>query len=273
LWVDGDLRDIGTANLVQAVCANKKKTGVLMKRDEVEGYLFFDDGLIVDARVGLLEGEHAAVYLLKWTEGTFRMSAQFRSGARTVGKECQKLLAEAERRLELDRGGSSESEAGGDPADDDLEATVFTLLSRLEQGVTKLKAKRGRSAHALLDGLGDLLDLVAEVHEGMFGDWLRRTTVAKAFEAARVRFPDAPGLTIDEWRFSVKAAVKTYEDGDAKEEGGARPSTRLVAVLRWMLEEYLAMFGRLFRSSSRERQWWETCAVFLRELDRVRDEF
>ncbi len=273
MGIDGDLSDIGTANLVQAVCASKKRTGVLMRRGDVEGYLFFDDGLIADARVGFLEGEQAAVYLLKWTEGTFRMSAEFRSGARTVGKEGQKLLAEAERRVALDRGGSPESETAGDSADDDLEVNLFTLLSRLEQGVTRLGARRGKSTRSLLDGLGELLDAVAEVHEAMFGDWSRRTTVAKAFEAATVRFPDAPTLAIDEWQFSVKTTLKTYEVGDAKETGGDRPSLRLVAVLRWILKEYLAMFGRLFRSSSRERQWWETCAVFFRELDRAQEEF
>ena len=274
--VEGDLMDIPATSLVQTVCYGRKKTGMQLARPGEEGLMIFEEGQIVHAQAGLLEGEEAVYYLLSWSEGRFRLSEDIASTERTVRMGWNELLLEGMRRLDegQERPGSGPAlDPAREQLEERLEVRLLALLSRLEQLMVKLGERRPRAAATFVSGTAELVNLVLEFQEKRPDDGPRSVPLVKVLALTNARFPFARILEADGRRLSARMATRMFESWDGPADRKRYVFNQLAEALLWMLKEYFTMFGRTFRSESRERQWRETYSVFVRELERLKDEF
>jgi hypothetical protein len=64
------------------------------------GLIFFQDGKVIDAQLGPLQGEEALFSLFLWRAGTFRFHKAVRSTQRTIAQANESLLLEGVRRID-----------------------------------------------------------------------------------------------------------------------------------------------------------------------------
>ncbi len=64
------------------------------------GLIFFQDGKVIDAQLGPLQGEEALFSLFLWRAGTFRFHKEVRSTQRTINQANESLLLEGVRRID-----------------------------------------------------------------------------------------------------------------------------------------------------------------------------
>ena len=64
------------------------------------GRIYFQDGLVADARLGTLQGEEALLSLFLWRAGAFRFIDGARSPTRTITQSNESLLMEGVRRID-----------------------------------------------------------------------------------------------------------------------------------------------------------------------------
>ncbi len=98
----GSLQDLQLPDLVQ-VMSMQGKTGrfVLKNEDEDEiGYVYLEDGQIVHAEVGNIEGEFAVYKIAPWSHGEFVFEPNVTAPKRTIRKSNASLMMEAARRLD-----------------------------------------------------------------------------------------------------------------------------------------------------------------------------
>lgn len=96
----GRLEVVGPAELVQAMHLNRQ-TGVLAVQDEgTHGTMYFEDGEVLDARIGHEVGEEAFYAFLRWTRGGFRFEAGRRDVSRLLHRDTMGLLLEGLRRID-----------------------------------------------------------------------------------------------------------------------------------------------------------------------------
>ncbi|RME86765.1 MAG: DUF4388 domain-containing protein [Planctomycetota bacterium] len=96
----GKLNLISLAELTQTIAMNQK-TGVLhLTRDDDQGNIFFEKGMIINAQYGDLEREEAFFELLRWNDGSFRFSHEPPEVERVMEWDTMGLLMEGLRRLD-----------------------------------------------------------------------------------------------------------------------------------------------------------------------------
>lgn len=272
MTVEGDLGDLSVASLIQAVCSERRRAGLRLRRHTEEGAIYFDDGEIVHAELGLLEGERAIYSFLTWDEGQFRMSRDIASASRTVRLQWNQLLMEGMRRLdERERGFQAEPRSADyeetHGAEERFEEGLLTLVSQLEQGMTRVDERKMRSRPTLvLSTLGELVNRVSAFSEMAPLADARTATLVKALIRVNERFQYARILRAESNRLSVQPAVGAYESWDGDENSRRFVFRQLVQSLIRILEEYFAFFGACFQSSARAGQWKETYQVFLADL-------
>jgi hypothetical protein len=77
--ITGEIAEVGVQNLVQ-MFMNSVPTGTLtLQRDQQEGVIGFEEGMLCFARIGAASGLKALVRLMTWTEGRFEFHASLDS--------------------------------------------------------------------------------------------------------------------------------------------------------------------------------------------------
>jgi type IV pilus assembly protein PilZ len=77
--ITGEIAEVGVQNLVQ-MFMNSVPTGTLtLQRDQQEGVIGFEEGMLCFARLGAASGLKALVRLMTWTEGRFEFHASLDS--------------------------------------------------------------------------------------------------------------------------------------------------------------------------------------------------
>jgi Tfp pilus assembly protein PilZ len=73
--ISGSISDLGLANLVQMFGSSTPRGTVVCEREGEQGWIVFDEGALVSARLGALRGHDALVSMLDWADGRFEFEA------------------------------------------------------------------------------------------------------------------------------------------------------------------------------------------------------
>lgn len=98
----GSLKDLQLPDLVQVMSMQGKTGRFVLKNDEEgeTGYVYLEDGEIVHAEVGNIEGEFAIYKIAPWSTGEFVFEPNVPPPRRTIKKSNASLMMEAAKRLD-----------------------------------------------------------------------------------------------------------------------------------------------------------------------------
>ncbi len=122
MGLQGNLRDMSVADIIQVNCQDKKTASAKMISNGKEAVIYFKDGAVVHAYLGQIKGEEAIYKVLSWDEGEFVLEIDEESPEVSIRRNWSGLLLEGAKRLdELNQGDVSESifieEASGDTSE------------------------------------------------------------------------------------------------------------------------------------------------------------
>ncbi len=279
--LEGNLKDISLTSVVQVMCIERRKAGLFVRRRGEEGAIFFDNGEIVHATVGRLEGEEAVYQLLTWTEGTFRTNDQISIPTKTVGMNWNHLLIEGMRRIDEGRENKitfvppdkltlSQGEVEQDST---LENDLILLLSKLEHLISKLRESKvqKRPANAL-EILADLVNQIIIFSEGVSKVNTVESSLVKALIRASDIYPQARFLQAEYNRVSVQTVINLYGSWAGSPADRRYMFRQISHSLINITEYYFSLFMNNFRSPLMRDQWKETYGVFVFDLTRAVDQ-
>ncbi len=100
--VQGSLTHMAFSDMIQILCANNRSVEIVLTQHESkrEGHVFVENGEVVHASVGELEGEGAFYELLRWHTGEFTTLPCKEFPSRTIRAPLMTLLMEGARRAD-----------------------------------------------------------------------------------------------------------------------------------------------------------------------------
>jgi predicted regulator of Ras-like GTPase activity (Roadblock/LC7/MglB family) len=96
----GDLKDLALVDIIQINCVGRNTARLTVNYPTGEGVFFFQDGEVVDARLGNLIGIEAVYKALGMEEGSFRIDAGVTSPTRTIFEQWASILMEGMRLMD-----------------------------------------------------------------------------------------------------------------------------------------------------------------------------
>jgi predicted regulator of Ras-like GTPase activity (Roadblock/LC7/MglB family) len=96
----GDLKDLALVDIIQINCVGRNTARLTVNYPSGEGVFYFQDGDIVDARLGNLVGIEAVYKALNYEEGSFRIDAGVTSPTRTIFEQWAGILMEGMRLID-----------------------------------------------------------------------------------------------------------------------------------------------------------------------------
>lgn len=96
----GDLKDLALVDIIQINCVGRNTARLTVNYPTGEGVFFFQDGEVVDARLGNLVGIDAVHRALGMEEGSFRIDAGMTSPTRTIFEPWASILMEGMRLID-----------------------------------------------------------------------------------------------------------------------------------------------------------------------------
>ncbi|MGB7539154.1 MAG: DUF4388 domain-containing protein [Anaerolineales bacterium] len=115
MGIQGNLRDMALADLIQHTCQDRKTAQLEINRAGVQASLFFKDGSLVHAQSGGETGEEVVYRILNWNEGSFTLQTGVEPPSTTIARAWSSLLMEGARRI--DETGQPIPVARNDPTD------------------------------------------------------------------------------------------------------------------------------------------------------------
>ncbi len=112
----GFIHGFTLANFLQAVEVEQKSITLRIKSESRVGYLYLDDGVLIDAEADDLKGEKAAVEMLCWNDAHIEILGMSRK-ERTIDTPLMHILLEASKRKD-------EKDESARPHDDELEEAI-----------------------------------------------------------------------------------------------------------------------------------------------------
>ncbi|MBN1439406.1 MAG: DUF4388 domain-containing protein [Anaerolineales bacterium] len=100
MGIQGNLRDMALADLIQHTCQDRKTAELSIQRAGHKASLFFKGGKLVHAQSGSETGEEVVYRLLQWEEGVFNLENGIEPPATSIQREWSSLLLEGARRLD-----------------------------------------------------------------------------------------------------------------------------------------------------------------------------
>ncbi len=104
----GQVHGISLPSFLQMLELEGKTCTLEVSTSDQMGYLYFDEGTLVNARATRLTGSDAALEILTWNRPMIDMDYQMTSGHRTILRPLMSLLLESRRRLDETRSPASE---------------------------------------------------------------------------------------------------------------------------------------------------------------------
>lgn len=272
----GDLQDISLANLIQMLCLDQRKAKLTLERSQEQASIFFNNGQVIHAQAGTLQGEDAIYHLLSWNNGAFRMNDFQFSPEQNVTEPWNHLLMEGMRLLDEDNSFEFQDAGQGNghtpltpteiEQDDALENSFILLLSNLEQAQVQLDHKKhDKQVATALQLLTEIINELAAFAEKLPTDpplHLNQMidTAAKSYNTTRL-------LRVRQNRLSVGVLLKLHESwtGTATERQQTFKEISLSQII--IIQEYLSQLVNLFNADTIASQWRETCNIFLTELN------
>jgi len=98
----GSLSDLQLPDLVQVMSMQGKSGRFVLKNEEEGevGYVYLEEGQVVHAEVGNIEGEFAIYKIAPWSKGEFVFEPDVPAPKRSIKKSNASLMMEAARRLD-----------------------------------------------------------------------------------------------------------------------------------------------------------------------------
>jgi predicted regulator of Ras-like GTPase activity (Roadblock/LC7/MglB family) len=100
MGINGDLKDISFADLVQIHCMDPRNARMSITRLDQEAKVYFAEGQVVHAELGKQSGEEVIFELLGWNDGQFNVDNEVELPVRTINRMWSGLLLEGARRLD-----------------------------------------------------------------------------------------------------------------------------------------------------------------------------
>jgi hypothetical protein len=274
--IAGDLKDMSLPSIVQIICMEQRKVELVLNRRHVEGKIFFDDGEIVHARVGPLEGQEAVYHLLTWSNGDFHTTHNVSIPRRTVAVPWNKLLMDGMQKLDelknvaipsepLRRAASDRVDVERDSA---AENEMILLLSKLEHVASRLAEKNVRRRPvAALQILTEMVNELAEFSEGVLGKSKSSEVSRKVLNEAEADCPSLRGFQPQNNRLPNDMAATLYNDASS----GARSQVfaALCESMISIMDAYFALFTSSLQSETVIARLSEVCRHFLTDLLRM----
>lgn len=142
--LQGNLQEMGVADLIQQYGQDQRQAQLAIEHDGAEATLYFSNGRVAHATLGEQAGEEVVYQILTWDEGTFSLELDVGPPAETISRSWSALLLEGARRLD----------EATQEAEDDVEEQPF---------VQKEKSKMARKSDRLADALKTLLAESADI--------------------------------------------------------------------------------------------------------------
>jgi len=147
--MQGNLKDMDVATLIQHNCQDKKTARLDVQENGQAATLFFRDGAVVHAIFDNLEGEEVVYQVVNWVDGTFILEIGAESPTKTIQRSWSGLLLEAAKRLD---------ESSDDWFDEEEEDDEETDLSQTNNAPSFNQTNQ-RLAQALTDFLEDASEI------------------------------------------------------------------------------------------------------------------
>jgi len=100
MGMQGNLRDMTIADLIQHNCQDRKTAQLRIQHSGEEAILYFKDGRVDHATLGQQTGEEVIYHILGWEEGTFDLESGIEPPHVTITPSWSALLMEGARRLD-----------------------------------------------------------------------------------------------------------------------------------------------------------------------------
>lgn len=98
--LSGELSDLSLAELIEFFC-NQRKTGRLkISYERAPGFFYFQNGMLADAKIGILRGVDAVYYALTLENAQFKFSPSFPPDQRTIHQPWAQVALEGLRRMD-----------------------------------------------------------------------------------------------------------------------------------------------------------------------------
>jgi predicted regulator of Ras-like GTPase activity (Roadblock/LC7/MglB family) len=138
--MQGQLRDMGVAELIQHTCQDAKTARLALDSGGKQAVIYFEGGEVVHAAQGELQGEPVIYAVLNWGEGSFALEPGVEPPARTIHRSYAGLLLEGAKRIDegeaaglvLAGGALVEATAGRAPAGEGGMSETMQALARIE---------------------------------------------------------------------------------------------------------------------------------------------
>jgi len=92
---------VGLAEILQSTCRARHSGQLTFRSGPSYGYLFLQQGQVVHAMCGTVEGEEAVYLMLSWPPGTFVLNEDILPHKRTISATWEQLLFEGARRADV----------------------------------------------------------------------------------------------------------------------------------------------------------------------------
>jgi predicted regulator of Ras-like GTPase activity (Roadblock/LC7/MglB family) len=100
MGIQGNLRDMALADLIQHTCQDRKTAQLAIQRAGVQALLFFKDGNLVHAQSGGETGEEVVYRILNWNDGAFTLETGVEPPSTSIARVWSSLLLEGARRID-----------------------------------------------------------------------------------------------------------------------------------------------------------------------------
>ena len=274
--VRGNLEHMSLSNIIQNICYDQRSASLTLRRQIEEGVIFFQEGEIIHAQLGSMEGEAAVYRLLNWTDGTFWINDEANAPSRTVTAPWNHLLMEGMRLIDEQEVEDTQDDKQLTPAqirhDENLEGDILVLISSLEQMLDQLSHKKSLKNPTL--ALRSLTEMTNEVVT-FSAVWLDTNVYANSLSRAVTKASDIYSsiqmLQVQDNEVLIDVILKLYRSW-AKDQVGRRKMFNEIGLgIRDILETYFALLLACFHSSSMSQTSQEVIDIFLADLTQAMD--
>ncbi len=277
--VEGDLKDLGLASLIQAMCLDRREAIVFLKRGSQDGIIAFKEGEVIHAAAGKLVGEQAVFALLHWTEGSFRLSDGATSPARTISTNWNKLLLQGMQQIDEQEAPPADTVQlhvltdAETEEDRSRESSLLLLLSKQEQMQMRLVGKESlKYALQTLQIVSEMVNQVAIAAEEIYGVASSKLTLAQVLAEVSQDYPHLRLLRIQGNSISIPTVHKLYGSWSSDPAGRRETFHGIACGMVRVVEVYALRFLALFHAPSVAAQCGEATKLFLSDWSRIVEE-
>lgn len=98
--LQGNLEDFDLTDVFQLIHLGKKNGVLEIKTEESDGEIYFDEGKVIYARAGKVEGEDAIHHVLRWTMGKFMFTPDKDPPQKIMDIPIQNVILEAAKQID-----------------------------------------------------------------------------------------------------------------------------------------------------------------------------